>query len=277
MQVHILGNGPISQKVAEELRATHKVSVYSEYAQSYRPSTGVYPYSSLKLNVGMEDNFYIIAWKALPGLGEERRVLLDEFINWVSGGDYIINLSSVAVYGESFSQNFEYSMAAPINTYGESKLNFENYLEKSSAPVCHLRLSNVYGHPDFKDLMNSILYSTITGRELSIFQPSVIVRDLVSIDFVTELISRLLDASEGLQRSSIFNLSSGTSQSLDSIISLVEEISKIKLRYSIKDIPDDVIKNSFVNSSKIKEFLHLPKVDHREKLILYINNFFQLR
>lgn len=83
-------------------------------------------------------------------------------------GPPIINLSSVAVYGDVPTRRVdEATMCNPVSNYGRSKLLAEKLLERHAQRVCHLRIANVYSDGYFARLHAQPRQRFIRANEVS--------------------------------------------------------------------------------------------------------------
>lgn len=83
-------------------------------------------------------------------------------------GPAVINMSSVAVYGEVDARVIdEYAACNPVSAYGRSKLRAEQILDERAGSVCHLRIANVYSSDTFAPLQASARQRVIRANEVS--------------------------------------------------------------------------------------------------------------
>ena len=136
---------------------------------------------------------------------------------------HFIFSSSREVYGDLKTEYcfYENSKCNPQNIYGKSKLNAEIIIEKhkNKFPITILRLANVYGGvkdnknrfiPQLLNSINENSHFKLNGQGKHL--------DFVHIDDVIEIISKFSTTETNDNHFSIYNIASGKTQCLDSII-----------------------------------------------------------
>ena len=205
----------------------------------------------------VDSEVVILAWRGLPSPESEKAEVLRYLVQNTSPSSIIINLSSVAVYGQNPDINYETTVPKPINPYGQSKLDLESYLDSFAATrVCNLRISNVFGDPGFIDVLNRILEGARNGVKVELVSPTSVSRDFISIDTFIEILKQILFLSKALQWREVINVSAGKSMTLHELLNLVEHLSNSKISCLEVPLRDDVIKQSLISNLRIMELLN---------------------
>jgi len=144
-----------------------------------------------------------------------------------------IYASSAAVYGEGSLFKEDRSYEAPLNIYGYSKFLFDQYiryrLETAPSQIVGLRYFNVYGpREQHKNSMASVAYhfnqQLLTEGHIKLFEGSDGYpdgeqrRDFVYVDDVVQVNLWFL---ENLDKSGIFNVGTGRSQTFNEVANAV--------------------------------------------------------
>lgn len=269
MKICILGAGPIPNKLAQVLRSNSLVELFTSQEIAIS-GVEVFKYETFTSKI-INSEIVIIAWRGLPCAGSEKAEVLKHLVQSISPTSIIVNLSSVAVYGQNPGINYETTVPKPINHYGQSKLDLEIYLDTFAASrVCNLRISNVFGDPGLNDVLNRILESARNGVKVELVSPTLISRDFISIDTSIEILRQILFLSETLQRREVINVSAGKSMTLQDLLKLVEHLCKSKI--SCLEIPlrDDVIKQSIISNLKIMDLLNYKVSSQALKMQNYV-------
>lgn len=255
MKISILGSGPIPNKLAKELRGNSSVELFTSQ-EIMIDDIRVSNYETFTSRM-VDSEVVIIAWRGLPSPGSEKAEALKYLVQNVSSNSTIINLSSVAVYGQNSAINYETTVPKPINPYGHSKLDLEIYLDNFAASkVCNLRISNVFGDPGFNDVLNRILEGVRNGINVELVSPTSVSRDFISIVTFIEILKQILFLSKALRWREVINVSSGKSMTLHELLILVEHLSNSKISCLEVLLRDDVIKQSLISNSRIMELLN---------------------
>jgi UDP-glucose 4-epimerase len=205
----------------------------------------------------VDSEVVILAWRGLPSPGSEKSKILKHLVENISPDSLIINLSSVAVYGQNPGINYETTPPKPINSYGHSKLDLEFYLNTFAiSKVCNLRISNVFGDPGFSDVLNSILDGVINAVEVELVSPTTVSRDFISIDRFIEILKQILLLSNAIARREFINVSAGKSMTLHELMNLVEHLSSSKISFLEVPLRNDVINQSLISNVKMMELLN---------------------
>jgi nucleoside-diphosphate-sugar epimerase len=255
LKISILGAGPIPNNLAEALRGNFLVEIFSGQEITLN-NIQVFKYKEFTSQI-IDSDIVILAWRGLPSPESEKAEVLKYLVQNISSNAMIFNLSSVAVYGQNLGVNFETTVPKPINSYGHSKLDLENYLNTfAGSKVCNLRISNVFGAPGFNDILNRILDSALNAGIIELVSPTFVSRDFISIDTFIYVLERILFTSKALARREVINVSAGKSMNLCELMNLVEDLNVSKISYLEIPLSEDVIIQSFVSNVKIKALLN---------------------
>ena len=270
MKISILGSGPITNALARALGRNSMVKLYTERT-TWIDGVEVLKYQSF-ISQAIDSDILILAWRGLPEQGSEKEVVLEHLAQNSPVNALILNLSSVAVYGENSDINFETVVPKPINSYGHAKYNLECYLNTYAIPkVCNLRISNVFGDPEFTDIVNKILNAN--KRPTNLITPEATSRDFISQKSLISSISNLIKTSHRIPRREVFNISTGNSLTLMELKNLIESTLNLEILWA--PIPQDsmVIQVSMVSNLKLRTFLDIKFTSDNEELISYIKDF----
>ena len=273
MTVYILGRGPISILLGENLSNFQKTVLVS------RNQTPIYKqkiitYTDFNEIEFTESDSFFICWRGLPEKNSELEGVLNLLQKKINKYNVVINLSSVAVYGETFSPAQENTPACPVNKYGQLKLDLELFLSsKLQSQVITLRLSNIFGDYNFDDVVNRIIKATFDKTIVDLYEPNLILRDFLSIDQAVKLIFALFQKSQDIEKRSQFNISAGKSLTLGKIIEIVSTSLKIHPDVRVFDVPEAVITQSLISNEKLTSFLEEKVVNQEITLIEYVKSF----
>ena len=273
MQVHILGNGPITLALAKRIRNEYRVQIYSDHRNGVTDAGNILPYKSFLRIVPKPNDIIFLAWKGLPNDWDIRYVILDQLVDVLGATNSLFNLSSVAVYGNTVSPAVENQYPDPINEYGRSKHAMETYCDENfRCVVRHLRISNVFGDHKFSDVVNKLLEAGTHNTKLSLFNPNEMIRNYISLDSVTNLLNMILIRSTLLPHREIFNIASDFSTNLTEIRNLIELNLGRTINIVSKEATEDTILKSFISNRKIS---NLTQFKSMEDLTLrrYIKSF----
>jgi hypothetical protein len=268
LKISILGSGPIPNKLAQALGNDSTVNLYTSQDISIS-GVDVLSYESF-LSQPINSDLVILAWRGLPELYSEKGSVLKHLVQNISNQALIMNMSSVAVYGHNQGINIETLRPRPINPYGVAKLELESYLNNwLGSRVCHLRISNVFGHPKFTDVVNSLLNSKHSGAPLMLVEPSKILRDYISIDTLIHIILELVKTSKEIAFREIFNVGSGFSLSLLELKFVFDSCIGSALPFIAVESRLEIIEVSQISNEKIVNFVNISTDDEIEQLRRY--------
>jgi len=255
LKISILGAGPIPNKLAQVLRGNSLVELFTSQEIAI-DGVEIFKYETFTSRM-VDSEVVILAWRGLPSPGSEKAEVLKYLVQNVSSNSTIINLSSVAIYGQNSGINYETTVPKPINPYGQAKLDLEIYLNTFAvSKVCNLRISNVFGDPGFSDVLNSILDGAKNAVEVELVSPTSVSRDFISIETLIEILERILVLSKIQARREVINVSAGKSINLYELLNLVEHLSSSKISYFEAPLREGVIKQSLISNLKIIALLN---------------------
>jgi dTDP-4-dehydrorhamnose reductase len=254
LKIAILGSGPIPNLLAQELNSSVEIELFTSQNVEI-DGINVSDYQSL-LTSKLDFDVVILAWRGMPKAETEKTDVIRHIVKRASSETLIINLSSVSVYGQNSDVNFESTAPRPINSYGYSKYYLERYLNIFAvSKVCNLRISNVFGHPDFSDVLNKMILSVERNESINLVFPNTVSRDLISINKVTKVVRNLTLNFASVDKRELFNLSSEKTFTLMELKYLVETCLNKKIFFSEIAGSPEVILKSMVANNKITSFL----------------------
>ncbi|MER9565899.1 NAD-dependent epimerase/dehydratase family protein [Mesorhizobium sp. M0571] len=185
----------------------------------------------------------------------------------------IVFASSSTVYGNTDLSSIDESITpAPVTVYAASKLFGEHllamYAKLHGYSYCSLRLFNVYGprqavdHP-YANVTCKFSYAAAHALPIKKFGDGGQSRDFVYIaDVVDAFVSVLDETGNGL-----YNIGTGTSNSINALISELEKITNSTLGVELLDPwPNDVRRIQADTAKYVTTFGRRPKVSLREGL-----------
>lgn len=154
------------------------------------------------------------------------------FSNAYDGGcRKFIYASSTAVYGNSPAPYKEDTEVAPLNVYGESKAQFDEFAmrfaNEKPVPVTGFRFCNIYGPGEEKkgkrmSMIGQMLRQTIKKKPITLFKDGEQKRDWVHVYDVVDAIVKAMDVSS-MNHGEIYNLGSGASYTFNEVASTIHE------------------------------------------------------
>ena len=184
-----------------------------------------------------------------------------------------IYASSSAVYDQFGKEE------NPINTYGFSKLLFDNWLRQGVyKPTYGLRFTNVYGQREhFKGEMCSILYKyvkeayttkNITSFDFEKFEEpeSWIGRDFISVKDITQVIINIMEYIEkpGDPLLNIMDVGTGITTSFSNLVYLIQKYFKLHFQSNVENttikFPDELFSHyqyvTKANTQQVSKFIN---------------------
>ena len=166
----------------------------------------------------------------------------------------IIFASTREVYGESVKKISEKMKLKPKNINGITKMLAENliisYSKKNKNSYIILRFTNFYGETSVNKGISSMIKKSINGEKISVFGGQQKI-DLIHYNDVIKSIIKAID----YKKSAIFNIGSGESISIVSLIKKIEKISGKKISYNIQKYRKFEVKKIYVDIKKAKKEL----------------------
>jgi dTDP-4-dehydrorhamnose reductase len=254
LRIAILGSGPIPNLLAQELNSTEEVELFTSQNVTVN-GIKISDYRSL-LSRALDFDVVVLAWRGIPRAGTEKAVVLRQLVANSSPESLIINMSSVSVYGQNPNVNFETTVPRPINPYGYSKYFLERYLNIfASSKVCNLRISNVFGHPDFDDVINRIINLAKYKQPMSLIRPDDTLRDFISIRTLVSYMVKFINAPMELKYPKNINFASGKSVNLSELVTIAEKIIKFKLNISVEESTSKIILRSEISTDLVSKWI----------------------
>lgn len=140
----------------------------------------------------------------------------------------LVYASSSSVYGNALSYpTSEDDVPRPHSPYGVTKLAAEHlctlYADNFGVPAVSLRYFTVYGPGQRPDMaFNRFIRATLAGRRIEVFGTGEQVRDFTFVDDIVE--ANLRAARQEMRPGSVFNVSGGTSISVNDALDVLSGI-----------------------------------------------------
>ncbi len=176
--------------------------------------------------------------------------------------------SGGSIYGDSSNKHTEKDFPQPYYAYSINKLAIEHYMESfykfENLDYTILRISNPYGknHINKKQGFINVLIDKLKNDEtVEIYGDGNIERDYIYIDDVIDALVLSIKHT----KTKIFNISTGTSYTMNNIVDIVQKITN--LRPKVKYLPKrnfDIQKNCLNNTLAKKELNWIPKYSLEE-------------
>jgi GDP-4-dehydro-6-deoxy-D-mannose reductase len=155
----------------------------------------------------------------------------------------LVFASSSECYGTTFiAEDFvtEESALQPLNAYGRSKASSE-YLIRDihHGPFIVLRLFNQIGAGQDERFVTSSFAAQIARIERELVPPRISVgdlsaeRDFCDVEDMVEALAGLLDVADQMDRASTFNICSGTTRSIRSVLDILLSLTKVEVSVEI--------------------------------------------
>jgi UDP-glucose 4-epimerase len=159
-----------------------------------------------------------------------RRVIVDGTRNVLDaskamGARVFVNISTGgAIYGETPQCAAETVPTAPESNYGRFKAEAERIVEASSPSSITLRLANIYGARQRKDLEGGVVAIFIgcwkRGEPITVFGDGSYERDYV---YVPDVVEAVLTALGGRHRG-VYNIGTGVATSVNELVSVLTDL-----------------------------------------------------
>lgn len=185
----------------------------------------------------------------------------------------IIQISTSSVYGREAIGN-ENSSTSPISPYGVSKLAAENLIrvisEQKNLDFQILRLFSVYGPRQRPDMAYNIMIKRLlSGEELSVFGDGTASR---SNTYVADVVDGIMGSISDGSRGEIYNICGDESYSLNSVISMLEELMGVTAKINYLDVrPGDQTSTKGDFTKANLAFSYHPKTKLRDGLTRQID------
>lgn len=166
----------------------------------------------------------------------------------------IIFVSTGEIYGKTKNKVNENALPKPVNIYGITKMLSENLILNYSAdyktPAVILRFSYCYDENFTKRGFSSMFKKAISGEKIQIFGGDQIL-DLLHFNDAIHAILKSIT----YNKTEIFNIGSGETQSLISIINKLKKIMNNDVNYALRPYRGFEVKTCKLNINKAKKNL----------------------
>ena len=166
----------------------------------------------------------------------------------------IIFVSTGEIYGKTKNKVNENALPKPVNIYGITKMLSENLILNYSAdyktPTVILRFSYCYDENFTKRGFSSMFKKAISGEKIQIFGGDQIL-DLLHFNDAADAILKSMQ----YNKTEVFNIGSGKTQSLISIINKLKKIMGVEINYDILPYRGFEVKTCKLNINKAKKKL----------------------
>ncbi len=166
----------------------------------------------------------------------------------------IIFVSTGEIYGKTKNKVNENALPKPVNIYGITKMLSENLILNYSAdyktPTVILRFSYCYDENFTKRGFSSMFKKAISGEKIQIFGGDQIL-DLLHFNDAIHAILKSIT----YNKTEIFNIGSGETQSLISIINKLKKIMNNDVNYALRPYRGFEVKTCKLNINKAKKNL----------------------
>jgi len=260
LKVLILGgNGFIGSYLTKLLSSSHEVVVFSRSVnwEGIKINNVKYIYGDFsnlslvkKSLIGIDIVYHLISSSNPSSANEnpirdiEENLICSirflELLRDVSIKKLVYVSSGGTVYGEATSQPIKESAALkPKGAYAITKVAIEQSIQRYSRELgfeyCIIRPSNPYGPGQRYDknqgVISSFLYRAVTNSQIEIWGDGNEIRDYIYVEDLTIVLSRVI----GIDGSTILNVGSGLGVSTLEILSIVREVTGLKV--SFKHVP----------------------------------------
>lgn len=231
------GTGFIGSALGEALTATDEPVI--SLSRSKTGTTGAIQQIALNLDTQLlpdsliENNpdVYLLTGQTGPAFNAANELAsLKQLVQTLARrSGHIFFFSTALVYGNCTEPARETTLPNPIGSYPTYKLAAEQLLTTAlpTEQLTILRLSNVYGSPKNRGFINLVLRSILEPLQpLTLLNNGDTIRDYIFLD---DLIRVLMAIKNHPARHGIINLVSGTSYSLNDVVSATEQIAGRRL------------------------------------------------
>jgi UDP-glucuronate 4-epimerase len=178
----------------------------------------------------------------------------------------LVYASSSSVYGNALSYpTTENDVPRPHSPYGVTKLAAEHlcslYASNFGVPTVSLRYFTVYGPGQRPDMaFNRFIRATLAGEPIEVFGTGEQVRDFTFVDDVVD--ANLRAAAHDVRPGSMYNVSGGTSISVNEVLDVLSDITGAPLEVRRGEAVAGDVRQTGGSADKIREELGWkPSVD----------------
>ena len=259
MNIAIIGaNGFIGKHLVNQLSEELNNNLFLFGTNKISPFTKEYCYSPIDLTNSTEilslfkdiDIVYYLASASIPASTWENPTSEIEnnllpFINFLecisrlSVKKLVFTSSAGTIYGSSNENLNEEANKKPFSPHGINKVTMEYYLNyfeaKYDLKYDVFRVSNIYGEGQNTSkglgIINTFLEKIISDKEITVFGNGEIIRNYIYVKDVAKVLAYTCQSN--LEISSIYNLSSDDSLSINEVIEYIKKITNepFKINY----------------------------------------------
>lgn len=166
---------------------------------------------------------------------------------------HVFYFSTVHIYGEAPTPAREDTPGAPLDDYGQFKLEAERLMQDMLPPErwTIFRLTNIYGSPKNRGLIGLLM------RKLAEPEPNINLngngeqrRDYLFLD---DLIQAILTIQSHPRPQGIVNIATGTTHSLIEVVELVSEVAGKPIAYHITHQPIAEAQDCLIDATRLQE------------------------
>jgi UDP-glucuronate 4-epimerase len=171
----------------------------------------------------------------------------------------LVYASSSSVYGNALSYpTTEDDVPRPHSPYGVTKLAAEHlctlYAENFGVPTVSLRYFTVYGPGQRPDMaFNRFIRATLAGRAIEVYGTGEQIRDFTFVDDIVE--ANLRAAHGDVRPGSVFNVSGGTSISVNEVLDVLSSVAGRPIRVDRKEAVAGDVRQTGGSADKIRDEL----------------------
>jgi UDP-glucose 4-epimerase len=172
----------------------------------------------------------------------------------------IFTSSGGSIYGDTAKDSLsERDPTAPISPYAIGKQTIEGYLRyfqrKHNLDYCVYRISNVYGEGqntvnNKHGVISVFLDKIASDSELTVYGDGSMTRDYIYVKDLTNYISRI---SFGTMKHRLYNIGSGTGDSVIDILHAIEKITDKKARISYAKTPSSYVNKIVLDCKRAED------------------------
>jgi nucleoside-diphosphate-sugar epimerase len=171
----------------------------------------------------------------------------------------LVYASSSSVYGNALTYpTTEDDVPRPHSPYGVTKLAAEHlctlYADNFGVPAVSLRYFTVYGPGQRPDMaFNRFIRATLAGRPIGVFGTGEQIRDFTFVDDIVR--ANLLAAERDVRPGSVFNVSGGTSISVNEVLEVLAGIAGRPLEVDRTDAVAGDVRRTGGSADRIRDQL----------------------
>lgn len=273
-----LGYGPVTKRIMKQLIVNENPIIYlvtdRVTSDILLPNVTVWkPSEAANIASKVEFDSAVISWRSFNSTTTFNRKEFLAELALTNKNIQIVNLSTVAVYGNKNRVHDENSEVNPINQYGREKLEIEKYLEELGvSTVQNLRIANVFGDFELNDVINRIIRAIVNKFPILLTEPNIVYRDFIHIDTVTAFVCDLIRTRPFTNFETVI-VATGKSTSLSEIVEICSTVLSSHLSYNIINLQPNEIQISKLNVEKFKSKFKNHDFSFDIQLKEYIHSF----